>query len=90
MSQSRRRRLTSWDYYEAERALCRRLGQASSRLSPPHSLSPHLSTFPRASRRLLRREFRIMLSLGVSDALKRAGTVNGDLVMVGAVDLQVL
>jgi hypothetical protein len=29
-----------------------------------------------------------MLALGVSDALKKAGAVNGDLVMVGAVDFK--
>ena len=61
--------------------------------SRPHTSPPHLShispTFPRASRVSPQARFqRIMLALGVSDALKKAGAVNGDLVMVGAVDFK--
>ena len=57
-------------------------------LSPPH-LPAHLSHIsPRLPPPPQARFQRIMLALGVSDALKKAGAVNGDLVMVGAVDFK--
>ena len=85
--------MTNWDYYEAQaRAQLPRLDLASPTsllLSPPHSSRPHLSHIsPRLPPPPQARFQRIMLALGVSDALKKAGAVNGDLVMVGAVDFK--
>ena len=84
--------MTNWDYYEAQ-ARARYLGLASPTPLPslthtplsPTSL-PHFPAPPATSPQA--RFQRIMLALGVSDALKKAGAVNGDLVMVGAVDFK--
>ena len=81
--------MTNWDYYEAQAraaaAVSMGVFHPLAHTPLPTSL-PHFPAPPATSPQA--RFQRIMLALGVSDALKKAGAVNGDLVMVGAVDFK--